>query len=159
MATRSRYQPHDGQTVCGVFALPQCGQRLRGGALSCHALALRLRVFDFEVFFFGTAIVRSPLSPSTGSSTDLRVLSSSWAGRIRRSGRITLSDSGGDVTTAVEQSPGVLMHDLDHHHLDQIGMPKAVRTRTGVAFRVLIPIFPIGYLGSSGHHASSRIDR
>ncbi len=58
--TRSRYQPHDGHTVCGVFALPQRGHRLRAGTLSRQALARRLRVFDFDVFFFGTAIVRFP---------------------------------------------------------------------------------------------------
>lgn len=43
--------------MCGVLALPQRGQRLRAGTFSFHALARRLRVFDFEVFFFGTAIV------------------------------------------------------------------------------------------------------
>jgi hypothetical protein len=42
------------------LALPQRGQRLRAGALSRQALARRLRVFDFDVFFFGTAIVRFP---------------------------------------------------------------------------------------------------
>jgi hypothetical protein len=33
-----------------------CGQVLRGGTDSVHALARRLRLLDFEVFFFGTAI-------------------------------------------------------------------------------------------------------
>lgn len=56
--TRSLYQPHSEHTVCGTLALPHRGQRLRGGALSCQALARRLRVFDLDVFFFGTAIVR-----------------------------------------------------------------------------------------------------
>jgi hypothetical protein len=34
------------------------GQRLRGGALSLHALARRLRLLAFDVFFFGTAMWR-----------------------------------------------------------------------------------------------------
>ncbi len=55
MATRFLYQPHDAQTVCGVLALPQRGQVLRGGAVSFHALARWLRVFDLDFFFFGTA--------------------------------------------------------------------------------------------------------
>jgi hypothetical protein len=54
------YQPQVGHTVWGVFALPQRGHVLRAGALSFHALARRLRVFDFDVFFFGTATVRTP---------------------------------------------------------------------------------------------------
>jgi hypothetical protein len=54
------YHPHDGQTVCGVLAAPHRGQRLRAGALSFHALARRLRVFDFDVFFFGTATAVTP---------------------------------------------------------------------------------------------------
>jgi hypothetical protein len=33
---------------------------LRAGAFSLHALARRLRVFDFDVFFLGTATVRAP---------------------------------------------------------------------------------------------------
>jgi len=41
--------------VCGVFALPQRGHVLRAGADSFQLLARRLRVCDFEVFFFGTA--------------------------------------------------------------------------------------------------------
>ena len=53
--TRFLYQPHTGHTVCGLFALPQRGQVLRAGADSFQLLARRLRVFDFEVFFFGTA--------------------------------------------------------------------------------------------------------
>jgi len=59
MAYRSRYQPHEPHTTCGVLAALHLGQTLRAGAFSCHALARRLRVFIFEVFFFGTAIVRS----------------------------------------------------------------------------------------------------
>jgi hypothetical protein len=60
IATRFLYQPQLGHTVCGVLALPQRGHRLRAGALSFQALARRLRVFDFDVFFFGTAIVHFP---------------------------------------------------------------------------------------------------
>lgn len=63
--TRSLYQPQLPQTVWGVLALPQRGQMLRGGVCSFHALARRLRVFDFDVFFLGTAIVRSFATAST----------------------------------------------------------------------------------------------
>jgi hypothetical protein len=38
---------------------------LRGGVCSFQALARRLRVFDFDVFFLGTAIVRSFVTAST----------------------------------------------------------------------------------------------
>jgi hypothetical protein len=35
---------------------PQWGQALRAVAPTRHADALRLRLFDFDIFFFGTAI-------------------------------------------------------------------------------------------------------
>jgi hypothetical protein len=57
MTTRFLYQPHDGQTVCGVFALPQREQVLRAGASSFQADARVLRLFDFDFFFLGTATV------------------------------------------------------------------------------------------------------
>jgi hypothetical protein len=53
------YQPQLGHTLCGVFALPHRGQRLRAGTPSFQAPARRLRVFDFDFFFFGTATVGS----------------------------------------------------------------------------------------------------
>jgi hypothetical protein len=37
------------------LAAPHDGQVLRAGMLSLHELARRLRVFIFDVFFFGTA--------------------------------------------------------------------------------------------------------
>ena len=55
MTTRFLYQPQDGHTTCGVLAFPQRGQVLRAGALSFHAAARVLRLFDFDFFFFGTA--------------------------------------------------------------------------------------------------------
>ncbi len=58
MTTRSLYHPHDGHTVCGNLALPQRGHRLRAGASSFQAPARRLRVLDFDFFFFGTATDR-----------------------------------------------------------------------------------------------------
>jgi len=63
--TRFLYQPHDWQTVCGVFALPQRGQVLRAGASSFQLPARRLRVFDFDFFFFGTAtwVLRTRVRP------------------------------------------------------------------------------------------------
>ena len=40
----------------GRFVAPQRGQMLREGALTRHADARRIRVFDFDIFFFGTGI-------------------------------------------------------------------------------------------------------
>jgi hypothetical protein len=57
MAWRPWYQPQFPQTMCGRFTAPQRGQVLRDGAVSVQADARRLRLFDFEVFFLGTAIV------------------------------------------------------------------------------------------------------
>jgi hypothetical protein len=39
-----------------------CGQVLRAGTDSVQALARRLRLLDFEVFFLGTAIFSGSLS-------------------------------------------------------------------------------------------------
>lgn len=55
MTTRFLYQPHDGHTVCGVRAPPHREQVLRAGASRRQLLARRLRVFDFDFFFLGTA--------------------------------------------------------------------------------------------------------
>jgi hypothetical protein len=46
--------PH---TLCGFFAVSQRGQRLAEGVGSFQAEARRLRLFDLEVFFLGTAMV------------------------------------------------------------------------------------------------------
>jgi hypothetical protein len=43
--------------VWGTLAWRHWGQMLRAGTLIFHALARRLRDFDFEVFFLGTATV------------------------------------------------------------------------------------------------------
>jgi hypothetical protein len=59
IAWRPLYQPQLGQTTCGSFAWRHCGQLLCAGVASVHADARRLRLLDFEVFFFGTAIVSS----------------------------------------------------------------------------------------------------
>jgi hypothetical protein len=40
------------------LAVEHCGQTERAGAFSTQLDARRLRLFDFEVFFFGTAISR-----------------------------------------------------------------------------------------------------
>ena len=66
MTTRFLYQPHDGQTVCGSLALPQRGQSLRDGLPSFHAPERRLRDFDFDFFFLGTATVISGLRDGHG---------------------------------------------------------------------------------------------
>jgi hypothetical protein len=52
------YQPQFGQTTWGSLADVHCGQTDRAGVVSTQLDARRLRVFDFEVFFFGTAIGR-----------------------------------------------------------------------------------------------------
>ncbi len=57
MAWRPAYQPQLPQTRWGNLASEHRGQELRDEERSFHAAARRLRVFDFEVFFFGTAIV------------------------------------------------------------------------------------------------------
>src|SRR5215218_3641842 len=58
-ATRPLYHPQEGQTVCGRLAEPQRGHTLREGASSFQAPARRLRLFDFDFFFLGTAMVLS----------------------------------------------------------------------------------------------------
>jgi len=49
------YHPQWPQTTWGSLARRHCGQTLRAGAESVHAEARRLRLLDFDVFFFGTA--------------------------------------------------------------------------------------------------------
>ena len=79
-ATRSLYQPQVGHTVCGSLAVPQRGHMLRDGASSFHAPARRLRVFDFDFFFLGTAIVLS--------GSDERLLQASGADPRPRPSRV-----------------------------------------------------------------------
>jgi hypothetical protein len=55
-AWRPPYHPQLGQTTWGNLPLRHCGHVLRGGAARLHALARRLRLFAFDVFFFGTAM-------------------------------------------------------------------------------------------------------
>jgi hypothetical protein len=57
MAWRPLYHPQFGQTTWGSLALWHCGQMLRAGTVSVQALARRLRLLAFEVFFLGTAMV------------------------------------------------------------------------------------------------------
>ncbi len=68
MAWRPWYQPQLPHTMWGRLVEPQRGQMLRDGALTRHADARRIRVFDFDIFFFGTGIVlasrsKGPLGP------------------------------------------------------------------------------------------------
>lgn len=58
-ASRPSYHPHAPQTWCGRLAALQRGQRLVEGAPSFQAELRRLRLLAFDVFFFGTAMVRS----------------------------------------------------------------------------------------------------
>jgi hypothetical protein len=57
MAWRPPYHPQFGHTTWGSLVWRHCGQMLRAGANSLQLLARRLRLFAFEVFFLGTAIV------------------------------------------------------------------------------------------------------
>ncbi len=66
--------------MCGCLADAQRGHTLRDGASSFHAPARWLRVFDFDFFFFGTAIVLS------GSETG-------W-GRLSAPGRVAIGVPG-----------------------------------------------------------------
>jgi hypothetical protein len=56
IAWRPLYQPQFGQITWGRLAWWQFGQRLWGGDETVQAEARRLRLFAFEVFFFGTGI-------------------------------------------------------------------------------------------------------
>jgi hypothetical protein len=47
------------QARCGRFEAPQFGQVLRAVRPTRHAEALRLRLFDLDIFRFGTAMMRS----------------------------------------------------------------------------------------------------
>lgn len=62
MACRPPYQPQLGHTTWGSLVSRHCGQVLRAGTDSVQALARRLRLLDFEVFFLGTAIFSGSLS-------------------------------------------------------------------------------------------------
>jgi hypothetical protein len=59
IATRPLYQPHTPHTVCGNLAEAQRGHVLRDGASRRQFEARRIRVFDFDFFFLGTATVVS----------------------------------------------------------------------------------------------------
>jgi hypothetical protein len=50
------YQPQFGHTTWGSLAVVHWGHTERAGVFSTQLDARRLRVFDLEVFFFGTAI-------------------------------------------------------------------------------------------------------
>ncbi len=58
-ATRPLYQPHVPHTVWGIFVAEQRGHVLRAGAERRQFDARRMRVFDFDFFFLGTATVVS----------------------------------------------------------------------------------------------------
>jgi hypothetical protein len=73
MAWRPWYQPQLPHTMCGTLAAPQRGQTLRDGAFNVHADARRLRLFIFEVFFFGTAIAKRRGYRPSDDSVELQV--------------------------------------------------------------------------------------
>lgn len=52
--SRPLYEPHSGHTRCGSIADLHCGQVVVVGAATFH-IALRRRVRDLDIFFFGTA--------------------------------------------------------------------------------------------------------
>jgi hypothetical protein len=57
MAWRPWYQPQLPHTMWGNLVAPHRGQVLRGAVETVQAEARRLRLFDLEVFFLGTAMV------------------------------------------------------------------------------------------------------
>jgi hypothetical protein len=61
MAWRPAYHPQLPHTTWGSLVALQRGQMLRGAGVSVQLEARRLRLFDLEVFFFGTAMVVSTL--------------------------------------------------------------------------------------------------
>ena len=63
-ACRPLYQPQFGHTTWGVLAVLHCGHTDRAGAFSTQFDARRLRLFDLEVFFLGTAIGHGILGQS-----------------------------------------------------------------------------------------------
>src|SRR5690606_37770526 len=70
MAWRPLYQPQLPHTTWGCFAAPQRGQVLRAGVPSFQAEARRLRLFDLDIFFFGTAIAVLPGAGGAGAPAD-----------------------------------------------------------------------------------------
>ena len=58
-ATRPLYQPQVPHTVWGSLVAAQRGHVLRAGADRRQFDARRMRVFDFDFFFLGTATVVS----------------------------------------------------------------------------------------------------
>jgi hypothetical protein len=61
MAWRPAYQPQLPQARWGRLVALHRGQVLRAEVPSRHADAFRLRLFDLDIFFFGTAMTRSCL--------------------------------------------------------------------------------------------------
>jgi hypothetical protein len=53
------YHPQFGHTIWGNLAVVHCGHTERAGVFSTQLDARRLRLFDLEVFFLGTAIGRA----------------------------------------------------------------------------------------------------
>jgi len=85
------------------LARRHCGQRLRGGSFSVQAEARRLRLFDFEVFFLGTAIVVSLIGPRVG--------------RLARAGLVVA------VHTALRaQTPAVVLTEWCERQLQDTGI-------------------------------------
>ena len=56
MACRPPYQPQLAQARWGRLVDPHRGQALRAAGPIRQADARRLRLFDFDIFFFGTAM-------------------------------------------------------------------------------------------------------
>lgn len=55
MTSLSRYTPHSGHARCPIFGAPQWAHAEVRGALT-RQLALRRRVRERDIFFFGTAM-------------------------------------------------------------------------------------------------------
>ena len=101
MAWRPPYQPQPPHTTCGVLVAPHRGHTLRDGTSSRHAEARRLRVFDLEVFFLGTAMTRAtcsdPLERGPGNRTAERANDSTRPEHLSRKVRVSFDRFVGET--------------------------------------------------------------
>src|SRR3954454_1137431 len=116
--SRPRYVWHRGQTRCGRFGLPHCGQTFRRGAsMSCWARRLSRRAL--EVFFLGTAMRAGSLAVVALGSHEQKAA----VGHDRRARRIRGAvgaephDEARDLT-GVTRPPGRDRRTLDLTRVD-----------------------------------------
>ncbi len=138
-ATRSLYQPQDGQTVCGSFAAAQRGHTLRAGAPSFQAPARWLRVFILDFFFLGTATVDLPGAIGLHEVNGDASLSPTWraeesAGFETRRRLDPAIDPGSGVEDAfelVECIPAQVGHRVVTRATGDVAVDTALRAQPG----------------------------